>query len=140
MILEIINDMKNFLIVFFIGVIGFSCGFYILGKMRLDEAKNFYSGGKDDESPNIFKSFISTYRVSQGDFQFDKFYNFTHDWEIIMVWGLFVFCTLFCVIVLLNILISIMGDTFSRTMENLTNLSIMERVMLVAENEVLFDR
>lgn len=33
-----------------------------------------------------------------------------------------------------------MGDTFSRVLENITNLSVREKVMLVSENESLFDR
>lgn len=41
---------------------------------------------------------------------------------------------------LLNLLIAIMGDTFSRVLENITNLSVREKVMLVSENESLFDR
>ena len=48
--------------------------------------------------------------------------------------------SLFLVIVLLNLLIAIMGDTFSRVLENITNLSVREKVMLVSENESLFDR
>ena len=30
MIIEIVNDMKNFLIVLLIGIVGFSSGFYVL--------------------------------------------------------------------------------------------------------------
>jgi hypothetical protein len=48
--------------------------------------------------------------------------------------------TLFVVLVLLNLLIAIMGDTFGRVLENITNLTIREKVKLVAENEALFDR
>jgi len=33
-----------------------------------------------------------------------------------------------------------MGDTFSRVLENITNLTIREKAMLVAENEALFNR
>jgi len=33
-----------------------------------------------------------------------------------------------------------MGDTFGRVLENIHNLSIRERVLLVSENESLFDR
>lgn len=57
-----------------------------------------------------------------------------------MAWILFVCGTLFLVIVLLNLLIAIMGDTFSRVLENITNLQVREKVMLVSENEALFKR
>lgn len=60
--------------------------------------------------------------------------------DYILAWFLFVVGTLFIVIVLLNLLIAIMGDTFSRVLENITNLSVREKVMLVSENEALFKR
>jgi len=60
--------------------------------------------------------------------------------DIILVWFIFAIATIFVVIVLLNLLIAIMGDTFGRVLENITNLSMREKAMLVAENETLFNR
>jgi hypothetical protein len=59
---------------------------------------------------------------------------------MILFWILFIIASLFVVIVLLNLLIAIMGDTFGRVNENITNLSIREKAMLVDENEHLFNR
>lgn len=33
-----------------------------------------------------------------------------------------------------------MGDTFGRVLENITNLTIREKVLLISENEALFKR
>ena len=57
-----------------------------------------------------------------------------------MIWFIFIFGSLFLVIVLLNLLIAIMGDTFSRVLESIENLIIREKVMLISENESLYDR
>jgi len=43
-------------------------------------------------------------------------------------------------LVLLNLLIAIMGDTFARVLDNITNITIREKVKLVRENDNLFDR
>jgi len=59
---------------------------------------------------------------------------------VFLVWFIFVLAALFVVIVLLNLLIAIMGDTFGRLFGNITNLTIREKVMLISENESLFDR
>ena len=78
--------------------------------------------------------------MSLGDFDTGNFNDLPTTQEVILVWFLHIVASLFIVIVILNLLIALMGDTFSRVLENITNLSIRERVMLVSENENLFDR
>lgn len=82
---------------------------------------------------------IYTYRLAMGDFQLD-FFDDLGGADYFLSWFLFIFGSLFLVIVLLNLLIAIMGDTFSRVLESITNLTVREKVMLVAENEALFNR
>lgn len=65
MIIEIVNDMKNFLIVLIIGILGFSGGFYILQQGLSEDA--------DGTPGNVALSIIYTYRLAQGDFQLDFF-------------------------------------------------------------------
>jgi hypothetical protein len=77
--------------------------------------------------------------MALGDFQLDAVGNLDQS-DLILFWILFIIASLFVVIVLLNLLIAIMGDTFGRVNENITNLSIREKAMLVDENEHLFNR
>jgi hypothetical protein len=68
MIIAIVNDMKNFMIVLLIGIIGFTCGLYIMqqgldGKLEPDEMDNERFVGA-----NPVKAFIYTYRMTLGDF------------------------------------------------------------------------
>ena len=60
--------------------------------------------------------------------------------DVVLVWFIFFLASIIIVIVLLNLLIAIMGDTFSRVLENITNLQMREKAMLVAENEVFYNR
>ena len=84
-------------------------------------------------------SIIYTYRLAQGDFDLDFIDNLVGV-DYILGWLLFIMGSLFLVIVLLNLLIAIMGDTFSRVLESITNLTVREKVMLISENEALFER
>ncbi len=61
-------------------------------------------------------------------------------YEFYLIWVIFIIGSLFLVIVLLNLLIAIMGETFGKVSEQRVNLSIMEKVLLVSENEFLFNR
>ncbi len=72
MILEIVNDMKNFLIVLLIGIIAFTGGLYIMQQgldSRLPEDDDAYRF----VGTNLAKAFIYTYRLTLGDFQLDSF-------------------------------------------------------------------
>ena len=83
---------------------------------------------------------IYTYRTAIGDFNLDFFELLSHKSDYVSAWIIFVIGALFLVIVLLNLLIALMGKTFEDVLENITNLLVMEKVLLVAENGVLFNR
>jgi hypothetical protein len=88
---------------------------------------------------NIWFAIIWTYRLILGDFQLDDFANF-EGVELVLAWVIFGVASLFVVIVILNLLIAIMGDTFGRVLESLTNLNTREKVMMISENEFVFNR
>jgi hypothetical protein len=69
----------------------------------------------------------------------DDFANF-EGVELVLAWVIFGLASLFVVIVILNLLIAIMGDTFGRVLESLTNLNTREKVMMISENEFVFNR
>lgn len=146
MIIEIVNDMKNYLIVLTIGIVGFTGGLFIMQQGLdglLDETNEKEWENNRFVGDSLFKAFIYTYRMTLGDFQLDAFGVFEEKgliFEFYFLWIIFIAGSLFLVIVLLNLLIAIMGETFSRVQEALVNLSIRERVLLVSENESLFDR
>ena len=108
MIIEITLDMKYFVLVLFIACIGFANSFFILARSDGDEP---FTG------ETIFRAFVFSYRMGLGDFDTDGFQ--TRDEELIYV--LWLLNTLIILIVLLNLIIALMGDTFDRVQETAEN-------------------
>jgi uncharacterized membrane protein len=58
---------------------------------------------------------IYSYLLGLGEFGYDQFDGSTN---VALIWGVFIFATIFSLIILLNMLIAIMGETFSKVQEN----------------------
>jgi hypothetical protein len=54
-----------------------------------------------------------------------------------LVYALFIMCTLFNTIVMLNLLIAIISETFSTVKENASNAAYQEMASMIAENSYL---
>jgi Ion transport protein len=142
MIIETVKDIRYFLFVLFIGIVGFAGGFYIL-------QYGLYGVGSDSDSnpqhlfvgTNPLLAIIYIYQLVMGNFNLGNFpeYDGTSQFEFYFIWFLFVVSCLFLVIVLMNLLIAIMSNTFSNVLAGIENLSIREKVLLLSENESLFD-
>jgi len=140
MIIEIVYSIGYFILVFLIGIFSFAGGFYIMQDAPMikdDESK--------DEDPrfagtNPIMALIYTYRLAMGDFNLEKLDKFKNPFEKYFMWGVFIIASLFLVIVLLNLLIAIMGATFSDVLAKIGNLQIREKLLLISENESLFKR
>ncbi|CAI2381450.1 unnamed protein product [Moneuplotes crassus] len=127
MIIEIMIDMKFFVGVLMIATIAFANAFYILG--RNSEEDNL-------AGDNFIDAFIFSYKMGLGDFITDDFG--TRDEEFL--WIFFLLDTLIILIVLLNLVIAIMGDTFDRVQETQENSMLQELSNMIRENEFLFSR
>lgn len=113
MVIEITKDMGYFLMVFIIGVAGFGNWYLIL-------QRNIEDGIFDGDT--YWNAFIFAYQNSLGDFNTDGFAG-TDKYYLSAIWFMNV---LIALIVLLNLLIAIMGDTFDRVMENSENNMLRE--------------
>jgi hypothetical protein len=127
MIIEIIKDMQFFVGVLMIATIAFGNAFYILGRN---------SEGENLAGDNVIDAFIFSYKMGLGDFITDGFG--TRDEEIL--WIFFLLNSLIILIVLLNLVIAIMGDTFDRVQETQENSMLKELTNMIRENEFLFSR
>lgn len=63
---------------------------------------------------DFFNSFIYSYKLSLGDFFTDTFRGENEGF----IWGIFIVFTFLLQITFLNMLIAIMGNTFTIVMEN----------------------
>lgn len=130
-IIEITYDIRNFLFVFMVGVIGFGASFFILSNNNQVNAE-----------PNSFitsfsMSFIYSYRLSLGDFDTDAFED---SYNTITLWVLFIICSMFTAIIMLNMLVAIMGESFNRVNEQSECQRVREHLQLIVENDFLIDR
>ena len=102
MIGMVITDMSPFLVVLSVLLIAFADAFF-------SESSN--SCEPPYEDPHCLKHFydaiILSYVTALGEFE-------THEEWSHMAWVLFLICTLFNLVVMLNLLIAIIGDTYSR--------------------------
>lgn len=78
-------------------------------------------------------SLIYTYRIVLGDFDVSQFGSVA----VQLVYGLFILCTLFNSIVMLNLLIAIISETFAKVKQNAVNASYQEMSAMISENSYL---
>jgi hypothetical protein len=127
MIIEITIDMKYFLIVFIISILSFGNCFFILAR---NGSGDLFTGG------NYFRAFLYTYRQALGDFDTNDFSPKDKNY----LQFLWVLSTMITLIIFLNLLIAIMGDTFDRVQETAENNMLKELAALMVENELLVNR
>ena len=122
MILACATEMTAFLLLLFIGILAFADGIKSIRQI-------LYTGGTLDRVVNLetepkgFIEFMSTYfgewhnamrttyYISIGDFDADEMNQYSF-WA----WPVFFWCTIFNIIILLNLLIAIVNDIFNRVM------------------------
>lgn len=85
----------------------------------------------------FWNSVIYSYRLSLGDFSLDAF---DKSRDVVLIWTLFVICSLFTAIILLNMLVAIMGESFNRVMETSECQNLRDHLQLIVENDFLIDR
>ena len=107
MISEVVVDMRHFFLVLFICVAAFGDSLLTLSYGNPEGEDRFIHGFVD--------SLIYTYRMILGDFDTGAFGQVAQP----LVMGMFLLCTVFNMIVMLNLLIAIISDSYARV----TNLS-----------------
>lgn len=99
LIIEVVKDMYAFTLVLTIAVICFTITYGIL-----------VTAGKLEDDP-ISSDFLHIYLLMLGDFQYD---DYTY-----IIWLMFIFASIFMPLIMLNLLISIMGNTFGRVSDSM---------------------
>jgi hypothetical protein len=104
MIIEVIVDMKNFFLVLLVAIAAFADSLLIISI----NSENPYATGFTD-------AMIYTYRIILGDFSTDELSDTKVPW---LSMSLLILCTLFNMIVMLNLLIAIISETFAKVNNN----------------------
>jgi len=127
MITAIIIDMKYFMLALLVAILAFGNAYFILG--RNSEEDNFTGN-------NIWEAFIYAVRTGLGDFNVDGFGTS----DELLIWIIFFINTIIVVIIVLNLVIAIMGDTFGKVQETQEATKLQEFASIIRENEFLISR
>ena len=133
LILQTINDIKIFMGLVGLILIAFANVFFLLQlnvKPGEDDIVIVYSGNK------VIDSLIAMYMLALGDFNYGGFTNYEYVGE---VWIFFIFGTFICLIVFMNMLIAIMGNTFASVMDAQVETSLLENLHLIFDHIWLLD-
>ena len=129
MVIEIAYDMKYFLLILLLTVTGFGNAYFILASSNLTDGVYF-------TGDTFWRAFIYAYNQSLGSFDTSA-YAGTDKHLLFTIWWL---NTMIVLIIMLNLLIAIMGDTFDRVQETSENNMLKELASIMVENEMLINR
>lgn len=128
MVIAIIYDMRYFVAVFLLACAGFGNCFYILAKN--DTTDGIFTGD------TYFMAFLYSYQQALGGFDVGA-YDREDKSLLYFIWF---FNTMVLFIILLNMIVAVMGDTFDKVQETAVNSVLKEIVSIMYENELLFNR
>ena len=112
LLFAIIQDMSSFFIIFFYSIVGFGLVFYTLSS-----------------STDYFYFLTSTYILNFGNFDTNNYDK--------LEWIFFLLVTVLNPIIMLNLLISIMSDTYSRVKHDFETADLLGLCYLIKEVELL---
>ncbi|CDW79229.1 wd-40 repeat protein [Stylonychia lemnae] len=128
---EITKSIRYFIYVFLLAIVGFGSSFQIL-------SNNNDIGNQDARFVDSFiGAFMHQYRMALGDFQLDAF---SIQYNVTLVYILFILSSLFSTVILLNMLVALMGESYDRVNSTLENHRVREHLQLIVENEFLINR
>jgi len=125
MIVEIMSDMSSFTIILVYWIIGLNVAFFMLSQAKKPSSK--------DPQPDTTESFLEnlkiTYRLAFADFSPEEYTS--------LEWFMFVLGSCFIPLVLFNLIIAIMGDTYDRVQTSAKCVDLKEQANLILEAEQL---
>lgn len=124
MVLEVIKDIRYFIFIFVLTIIAFAHAWFVYLKNGGDDGGSFKS---------VWNALGYTYRLSLGDFDVDKYGSY----HIEISWIFFILATFLLQIVLINLLISIVADTFTRIKGNYNIIMYKDMLHMIIENRFL---
>ena len=124
MIFSVAFDMGYFLLVFSIMVLAFANSNFIIAR----------NGVPRFTGENFWYSIIDSYKTAIGDFSTD---DYESNRDETLVWIIWLMNTFLIFIVLLNMIIAIISDTFEKVHESKNNNLLKELSILMVESELL---
>ena len=120
MITEVIKDMYTFLVVMTVTLLAFSEASYSLNN-------NNYTPGEGRVFDTYFNSFTNTFFNAMGELNMEGFETDA------IAWVIFFLCAIFNLIVMLNLLIAIISETYDRVNQTKQQYALKERAGVVSD-------
>lgn len=127
MIMQVIYDIRHFLFVLLLTIVAFGDSFKTISNGNPDTA----DGGRFVEQ-GFFGSFFYVYNMCLG--AYDNNYG---NVQQSLAWFIFFLCTMFNMIIMLNLLISIISESYEKISANLQAAAYQERAGMISENSFL---
>lgn len=135
LIQDTIIEMSSFLLMVLIIIFAFANFFYVIN-MNRDGKKTYYNSfyGKEHD---IVNSIVLMYKMGAlGDFSTDELQQ---GYNAGSAMTMFIIATFVILVVFMNMLIAIMGDTFGRVQETALENGLNEQVTLIVDHMFLID-
>jgi hypothetical protein len=131
MIVQVVFDIRYFLFILFLTVCAFGDAYGVISAGNPPTVDTDYGQFVDYES--YIGGILYVYRMTLGDFSTSKFGKV----NTFLSWCLFMTCSIFNMIIMLNLLISIIAESYSRISENIDAAAEQEKASMVAENSFM---
>jgi hypothetical protein len=129
-----LRDMKEFMAFLMLMIMAFTAAFYYNSQMSIVEV---------EERPSFFQIFQETLFLGFGDFgATENFKNEEGPVKMTFNWFLYFYLLIIIFLVLMNLLIAVISDTFAKTMEKIKQASNsqMSDVLLELETFIFWNR
>ena len=123
MLIQVIRDIKYFIFIYVLTIVAFAHAWFVY----------FKNSSQGSSLPRVTDALIYVYMIAFSNYNTGEF----GDYYIQISWLFFVFCTFFLQIVLVNLLISIVADTFSRIKSNYNVIMYKDMLHMIIENRFL---
>ena len=140
-IFQIFNDLREFILVLLLFVLMFTNAFYLLLSSAVVSSSDDTAAADDDDGDDgegdPFSTFgetlLTMYRMMLGDFERDWFSSKESDTVALVAVMLFIIFTFMVMVLLLNMLIAIISDSYDYAMIRAEQLFLQARIDLAAE-------
>jgi hypothetical protein len=123
MLVNVIQDIRYFIFIFVLTILAFAHAYYVFLK----------NNSKGPVFESVTEAVAYVYKIALGDFDTDIYGDYFHQ----ISWFFFVLATFFLQIVLINLLISIVADTFARIKSNYNVIMYKDMLHMIIENRFL---
>ena len=113
MMIKVINDIGVFIFVLFFTLLGFADAMYIISRSNMPPEDESDDSDKYSYFSGYFSSLLNSYLLALGEFQYEDFSGASNEG---ITWFIFLIATLLNCVVMLNLLIAIVSETFNNVL------------------------